>query len=349
MCSSDLNRFWDERNYTNGAENLSCSALIIHGLNDFNVRPKQFDLMYDAFRTAGQEVQLILHQGAHMTPTQIDGLDLNGILGRWYAHYLYGVDNGVQTEPGVRVQSNLDLSWRAYDAWDAQRESTVFTAGEGESTFSSDLSATSFDTAQADVDEGWIEYCTDMAYAWENEIISGATGASTAYPFPIAEDLHISGTPTVTVRASADQPTGILSAMLVDVAPEGGMDAVMLEQYSEAVPTRTLSEGALWQGGGLDNLDLTQFAMSHTDSKIITRGWMDIQNRTSIYQADVAEPGTAYDFVLELQPIDYTVKAGHQLVLVLYSTDVEVTYWPQAVTSFTVDNANTAVTVPVLP
>ncbi len=345
----DYNRFWDERNYTNGAENLSCSALIIHGLNDFNVRPKQFDLMYDAFRTAGQEVQLILHQGAHMTPTQIDGLDLNGILGRWYAHYLYGVDNGVQTEPGVRVQSNLDLSWRAYDAWDAQRESTVFTAGEGESTFSSDLSATSFDTAQADVDEGWIEYCTDMAYAWENEIISGATGASTAYPFPIAEDLHISGTPTVTVRASADQPTGILSAMLVDVAPEGGMDAVMLEQYSEAVPTRTLSEGALWQGGGLDNLDLTQFAMSHTDSKIITRGWMDIQNRTSIYQADVAEPGTAYDFVLELQPIDYTVKAGHQLVLVLYSTDVEVTYWPQAVTSFTVDNANTAVTVPVLP
>ena len=29
--SGDYNRFWDERNYTNGAENLKCSALIIHG------------------------------------------------------------------------------------------------------------------------------------------------------------------------------------------------------------------------------------------------------------------------------------------------------------------------------
>lgn len=345
----DYNQFWDERNYTNGAENLSCSALILHGLNDFNVRPKQFDMMYDAFRANEQEVKLVLHQGAHMTPTQLEDLDLNGILGRWYAHYLYGVDNGAESEPGVRVQSNVDLSWQTYDAWDSARETVRFDAGEGKSTFTSDLSVTSFDTTQADVDESWIEYCTDMAYAWEKEMISGETPASAAYPFAVTESLHISGAPIVTVRASADQPTGILSAMLVDVAPEGGMDAVMLEEYGEAVATETTSAGALWQGGGLENLDVTQFALTHTDAKIITRGWMDIQNRTSIYQVDTVEPGTAYDFTLELQPIDYTVQAGHKLVLVLYSTDAEVTYWPETVTNFTVDNTKTSVTLPVLP
>ena len=60
--------------------------------------------MYGAFqvRPAGQEVKLLLHQGAHYTPEQIEGLDLNGILGRWYAHYLYGVDNGAEREAEVR-------------------------------------------------------------------------------------------------------------------------------------------------------------------------------------------------------------------------------------------------------
>lgn len=345
--SGDYNQFWDERNYTNGAENLSCSALVIHGLNDFNVRPKQFDLMYDSFQSAGQEVKLILHQGAHMTPDQIDGLDLNGILGRWYAHYLYGVDNGAEKEPAVRVQSNTDLSWDSYNSWGGQNTVT-FDAGVGQKAFTSDLSVTSFDTSLADVDEGWIEYCSDMAYAWEDDVISGSTDASAVYTFDVDQDLHISGTPTVTVKASADQPTGILSAMLVDLAPEGGMKAVMLEQYSEGVATETVKTGAVWQGGGLAAKDLEQFALTQTDHKIITRGWMDIQNRTSIYNVDVVEPGQFYTFQLELQPMDYTVEAGHQLALVLYSVDPEVTYWPGAVTNFTVDNTGTSVTIPVL-
>ena len=345
--SGDYNCFWDQRNYTNGADSLNCSALIIHGLNDFNVRTKQFDMMYDAFRSAGQEVKLILHQGAHMTPDQIDGLDLNGILGRWYAHYLYGVDNDAESETNVRIQSNTDLTWTGYDSWGGA-ETVTLEAGTGQMAFSSDLSATSFDTSLADVDEGWIEYCSDMAYAWENDVIFGTTDASVVRTFDVEEDLHINGTPVVTVRASADQPTGILSAMLVDLAPEGGMEAVMLERYSEGVATRTVTEGGVWQGGGLAAKDLEQFALTSTDHKIITRGWMDIQNRTSIYNVDVVEPGQAYTFRLELQPMDYTVEAGHRLALVLYSVDPEVTYWPETVTSFTVDCSGTSVTIPVV-
>lgn len=40
----------------------------MHGLNDDNVRTKQFELMYHAFQDAGQNVKLLLHQGAHITP-----------------------------------------------------------------------------------------------------------------------------------------------------------------------------------------------------------------------------------------------------------------------------------------
>ena len=54
--SGDYNTFWDERNYTNGTGNLQCSAFIVHGLNDFNVKTKQFDMMVKAFQTAGRPV-----------------------------------------------------------------------------------------------------------------------------------------------------------------------------------------------------------------------------------------------------------------------------------------------------
>jgi len=345
--SGDYNQFWDERNYTNGAANLKCSAFIVHGLNDFNVRTKQFDMMYQAFSSAGQDVQLVLHQGAHMTPEQIVDLDYNEVLGRWLAHYLYGVDNGAADEAGVLVQSNKDLSWNKYDSWAAAEDTVKFDAGSGENTFTSDLSVTSFDTKLADKDEAWIEYCSDMAYEWEQEIIQGKTKASAVYTFDVDEELHISGTPKVNVKAATDQPTGILSAMLVDIAPDG-MEAVVLEQYGEGVATEVVEAGGLEYGAGLDNLDLIQFAKTKVDNKIITRGWMDIQNRTSIYNVDKVEAGEYYDYAIELQPMDYTVEAGHKLALVLYSVDPEVTYWPEKVTNFTVDNSGTYVEIPTI-
>lgn len=344
-CSGDYNSFWDERNYAAHSEKLSCSALIVHGLNDFNVRTKQFDMMYDAFESAGCTAKLILHQGAHYTPEQIEGLNYDEILGRWYAHYLYGVDNGAENDPTVRIQSNTDQSWNTYDSWGDGSASVTLNAGSGTSAFTSDLTETGFDTSLADQDEAWIEYAGDMSYAWEDAVISGETNASAVYTFDVSEDLHISGTPTVTVRAAADQSTGILSAMLVDLS-EDGMSAVMLEEYSEGVATETAQSSALWYGAGLANKDLLNFSTTETDSKIITRGWMDICNRTSAAKTETVVPSQYYTYTLELQPMDYTVKAGHKLALVLYSTDVEVTYWPAAVTNYTVDNSGTSVTIP---
>ena len=54
---------------TTGPSRINCSALIVHGLNDYNVRTKEFQLMYNAFTKAGENVKLLLHQDAHLTPT----------------------------------------------------------------------------------------------------------------------------------------------------------------------------------------------------------------------------------------------------------------------------------------
>ena len=108
--NGDYGPHWATRDYTAGNDgkagtaststynNFNCPALIVHGLNDDNVRTKQFQLMYDAFKNAKQNVKLLLHQGEHITPDyddhktslMIGNKTYSSILNEWYSHYLYG-------------------------------------------------------------------------------------------------------------------------------------------------------------------------------------------------------------------------------------------------------------------
>lgn len=85
---------WEEPDYSEDWENIRCSALVVQGLNDFNVTTKQADLMAQAFEKAGQTYKLMLHQDGH------------NVMG-----------NGIEHLPQVSVQSNVDGSWAACESW----------------------------------------------------------------------------------------------------------------------------------------------------------------------------------------------------------------------------------------
>jgi hypothetical protein len=54
---------------------------------------------------------------------------------------------------------------------------------------------------------------------------------------------------------------------------------------------------------------------------VISRGWVDPQNRTSLYVDDPVTPGEFYQISWTLDPKDYTITAGSRLALVVLSTD----------------------------
>ena len=62
---------WSNRDYTLG-DNFGCSALIVQGLNDYNVRTKQAEMMFNSFKESNLDVKMLLHQGDHITPTHQD-------------------------------------------------------------------------------------------------------------------------------------------------------------------------------------------------------------------------------------------------------------------------------------
>lgn len=63
--TGDYNNFWDERNYVKDAKDVEASVFIVHGLNYWNVKTKQFAQWWDALAENEVPRKMWLHQGGH--------------------------------------------------------------------------------------------------------------------------------------------------------------------------------------------------------------------------------------------------------------------------------------------
>ncbi len=318
--NGDYGEHWATRDYTLDWENIKCPALIVHGLNDTNVRTKEFDLMYQAYEKAGVPVKLLLHQGTHLTPTYpsqeyemyIDDELYDTVLNKWFSHYLYGVDNGAENMAPVTVQSNVDGSWSYYDDW--KTDSSVTYA------------LSSAETATSTV----------------------TRGSTATYTFEVPEDITVQGAIAVTFTATPtsekiDELDGIrLTANLKDNSDTAYMAFVPSRSY---LPLTTIKENGAWMGGGVKNFDLVEYKQTATTSKSIGQGYIDLYNPTAGYDSASAaertalQNGESYTYTVYLQPSFYIVKAGHTLELSLSLSTSDI--------SIEVDNAVSYVTVPV--
>lgn len=83
-------------------------------------------------------------------------------------------------------------------------------------------------------------------------------------------------------------------------------------------------------------------------SRIITRGWVDPQNRDSLGKTTPITPGTQYSVNLSMQPHDYVLPRGHKLGVVILSSDNEYTLRPKPGPGFSVNLIETKVSLPVV-
>ncbi|GII31585.1 Xaa-Pro dipeptidyl-peptidase [Planotetraspora mira] len=83
-------------------------------------------------------------------------------------------------------------------------------------------------------------------------------------------------------------------------------------------------------------------------AKIITRGWIDPQNRDSIWKSKPIKPGTEYRLDFDMQPHDYVFAAGHQVGIVLLSSDYEYTIRPTPGATLHLDTEKSTVKLPLV-
>jgi len=140
-------------------------------------------------------------------------------------------------------------------------------------------------------------------------------------------ETRFAGRARVTFRARINQPTAILSAMLVE----------------KGTQKRLTSE--------LDGDEKVSFKFkteeTPSDYYVITRGWMNAQNRTTNYSKEAIDPDTWYEYSFEFVTNDYTIAEGHSLSLILYGMDVDQTQLPSTVTKIEVDTASVRVFCPM--
>ena len=83
-------------------------------------------------------------------------------------------------------------------------------------------------------------------------------------------------------------------------------------------------------------------------ASMVTRGWLDPQNRNSLTRSDRVEPGERYTMRWDLQPDDHVFAAGHRIGLVVVSTDHDYTIRPKPGTQLTLAPNQSEMSLPVV-
>ncbi len=91
--TGDYNDFWHGRNYRARLDKVQAAVLISHGFNDWNVMPNHSVAVYLRLKELGKPAMAYFHQGGHGGPPSPQ------LMNKWFSHYLYGVDNGVDEMP----------------------------------------------------------------------------------------------------------------------------------------------------------------------------------------------------------------------------------------------------------
>ena len=376
-CGFDYDpEFWGAGNYRLHADQIKCSALIVHGFNDENVSTKQFEMMHTAFEQAGQTVKLILHQGPHITPTManknygilIDGKFYDDIVNEWISHYLYGVENGAEKMPEVLAQTNYDQKkWEVESAWETEHTMKLASKEESKTVIDTDwekagVSAENFDDVMAQKSTNMAQrYVTDpfeKAVTVQGTVCLNLKAAlkdgniETDFDPENRNDVDILTMQLGNSKVSGKMDDVEIAVLLCDVCDEEFDSIQTVDPERNIVPVTTVKEGGIMNGGDLPAFDEAEFNTVHKKYRVITRAFADLCNPEAGYAPETAQnsielkKGEYHDYSVYLNATRYTVEPGHRLAIVVATEDpvnclIHKTY------SVEIDDNSVMVEVPV--
>ncbi|WPC17192.1 Xaa-Pro dipeptidyl-peptidase [Pediococcus inopinatus] len=328
--TGNYSHYWDERNYVNNVKNIKADMIMVHGLNDWNVKPRNVGNLWNALRDAPITKKLILHQGQHIYVNGFRSLDFTDMMNLWFSHELFGLDNHAEDLlPDVLIQDNVQPeTWTSYEDWQAptdQKQVFNFEAKElVPETVPVRTAAASFSDH---LDPEVFDFYKKHLNVWERDLLT--TNHDTKGENQLRDnrlifktsrydhDTYIDGCAQLKIRVAVNEPFGMLSFQLVDYG-----DAKRLTVSPTILAGKSLSGAYDWRRDNLREFTLQKEA---TPWKMITKGHINLQNRHNAYQVDELKANDFYDLTVDLQPTFYHLLAGHQLGLVVYATDFATT------------------------
>ncbi|HEX6134870.1 MAG TPA: Xaa-Pro dipeptidyl-peptidase [Longimicrobiales bacterium] len=321
-ATGDFNEFWEVRDQLPHVKNVRAAVLFVHGFNDYNVVPEHTIRMWEALKTRNPDARIWLHQGGHGGSGPPADL-----VNRWWAHYLYDVENGIDRSPRAMVVPShakpplgaargVSAPAVAYADWPVPGSTpvTVYPSRGGNAIGTLALTAPGRQGTEQLVD--------DYRVSPDAMAASPASPHRLLYSLPAFRDtVHLSGTTRVTIRLASNKP------------------AVNLSVYLVKLPYDSTEIGTESRAG------------------VVTRGWADPQNHRSLTRGgnyasklpgEPLVPGRFYTVTFDLQPDDQHILPGERLGVMIFSSDADFTLHPDPGTELTVDLDGTSITLPIV-
>lgn len=343
-------------------------VIMWHGINDLNVKFKNASVWAEAWKKApGVTLKLVFNLGKHGAPWNVEGFGfipkIHGVLDK----LMYGIENtALENWPNLIIQNGDTLGFEEYDKWPINdRYQKFYPTGDrvGALSINKPKEVKGLDFVDVKAlslvrPTGYPQMAAAQYTAWKHNLIGGSdTPLSNDAPFniqpnddrlmyllDISEDTRISGYIKMTAKAAADRKVGGISAMLVDLGADNYVHRTFASTGTMGSTQNTGNEVVYYPGSTAaltrqlknTNVDpwnvFSRGTISVQKPNYTGKTWIDFPEDNFVppyyYQTEVIEPGKFYPYTWALSIMDYTVKAGHKLALILYGTDPEYSQRP---------------------
>lgn len=230
------------------------------------------------------------------------------MVNKWFTRYLRDHENGVEEDP---------RSWVVREGDSRQKPTSYpnYPHPEAKSVtlhFSSGAPRHGNLTQTSEGAAGQESFVDNVSFSGGALAQADWTTHRLMYKTPeLSKPLHLSGFAKIRLRLASDRPAANLSVWLVSLP---------------------------WNTGSRAKI---------TDN-IITKGWADPQNHSSIEDSQPLVPGQFVDLEFALQPDDQIIPAGQSIGLMILSSDRESTLHPEPGTKLTVDLQHCQLDLPIV-
>ena len=320
--TGDYNQFWHDRNYLIHADKVQAEVVFTHGSQDWNVKPLHVYQMFHALPSHIKK-HLFFHNGAHVYMNNWQSIDFRESMNALLSKKLLNYSSNFDLPPVIWQDNSQAQNWMSLDGFGNQENYTHFHLGKGSQEIQNHYS-----------DKDYNRFAKNYQI-FKNELFEDKAQQITI-DLPLEDDLFINGPVRLNLHLKSSTNKGLISAQLLDYGA-----TKRLTPIPSPIEPRAMDNGRYYM---LDNLMELPFA--DTPHRVITKGFLNLQNRTDLLTVEEVVPNQWMELSFELQPTIYKMAKGAKLRLVLYTTDFEHTVRDKTDYKLTIDLEKSSLDLP---
>lgn len=320
--SGDYNQFWHDRNYLQEAKHINCEVVYTHGLQDWNVKPRQ---VYNIFNQLPEAVgkHLFLHHGQHVYMHNWQSIDFRESMNALLCQKMLDVDNHFHLEEILWQDNQTEQSWKALKQFGSSKKQELPLGND-----------------RVLIDNHYCEddfTCYGKSFQTFKEDLFEVKANQAHVDIILEEDLPLNGEMTLQLRLKSSENKGILSAQVLDYGKKKRFG-----DTPEYMDLTSIDNGQNFSREGLKELPFKE-----SPYRVITKGVMNLQNRNGLLTVEAIPNDEWMTVTFPLQPSIYHLEKGDTLRILLYTTDFEHTIRDNSNYALTVDLSQSQLLVPV--